>query len=244
MNFNYKQLSDKAYFLHQKKKYKEAEKIYLHLLKINPDDSNILNLLGLLYITIKKEEKAINYLTKAFVLKKTPYIASNLAKAYYFNEEYDNALKIFNEALLLEPNEDIYYSIALTYKKMKDYKNAIENYKKALSYNPDNYKTYYNTSLAYKLLNDIDNALIYAERSAELYKKDQEIFTLLSGLYEIKKMYSLPDGALANYCKNAGCHGGNKDEFKTIGNSAWFSAEDFAKGNNISYEEALKMFEE
>ncbi|MBQ8887040.1 MAG: tetratricopeptide repeat protein [Candidatus Gastranaerophilales bacterium] len=190
MNFNYKQMSDKAYFLHQKKKYMEAEKLYLHLLELNPDDSNILNLLGLLYITTKKEDKAVNYLTKAFVLKKTAYIASNLAKAYYFSNEFDSALKIFNEALSLEPNEDIYYSIALTYKKKDDYENAIENYKKALNYNPDNYKTYYNMSLAYKCKDDIDSAIIYAEKSAELCRKDQEIFTLLSGLYETKKMYS------------------------------------------------------
>lgn len=190
MKLNYKQLSDTAYALHQQQQFDKAEKLYLQLLTMQPEDSNVLNLLGLLYISKKQEEKAIKYLTKAFVLKKTPYIASNLAKAYYFNNEYTSALKIFNDALSLQPSEDIYYSIALTYKKMKKYTEAIENYNNALKYNKDNYKTYYNLSLAYKELNDFDNALLNAEKSALLCDADEEVYTLLSGYYEQKKDYN------------------------------------------------------
>ena len=189
MKLNYKELSDSAYSLHQNKQYDKAEKLYLHLLTIQPDDSNVLNLLGLLYISKKQEEKAILYLTKAFVLKKTAYIASNLAKAYYFNKEYINALKIFNDALSIEPSEDIFYSIALTYKKMNKFDEAINNYNKALEFNQNNYKTYYNLSLAYNELNDMNNALLYAEKSALLCDSDEEVYTLLSGYYEQKKDY-------------------------------------------------------
>lgn len=196
MNYNYKEISDKAYLLHQKKELDKAEKLYLHLLTIQPEDTNVLNLLGLLYISKKKEEKAINYLTKAFILKKNAYIASNLGKAYYFNSEYDNAIKIFNEALSIEPSEDVYYSLALTYKKKSDINNAIACYKKALEYNSENYKTYYNLSLAYKSIKDIDNALFYAEKSEEYCKDDFEVYTLLSSFYEKKKEYSKAINAL------------------------------------------------
>ena len=58
----------------------------------------------------------------------------------------------------------------------------------------------------------------------------------------IKQMYNLPDGALSNYCQKAGCPGGNKDEFETIANQVWFSAEDFAKGNNMTIEEVKALF--
>ena len=84
------------------------------------------------------------------------------------------------------------------------------------------------------------NVIVGGNWKGDIYIRIPEGTTMA----EIKEMYSLPDGALANYCRNAGCHGGNKDEFKTIANSAWFSAEDFAKGNNISYDDVLKMFEE
>ena len=61
---------------------------------------------------------------------------------------------------------------------------------------------------------------------------------------EIKEKYNLPDGALNNYCKQAGCPGGNKDKFKTIANQVWFSAEAFAKKNNMTLEEVEKLFAE
>ena len=60
----------------------------------------------------------------------------------------------------------------------------------------------------------------------------------------IKKMYNLPDGALANYCQQAGCPGGNKDNFLSIGESVWFSATAFAKGNNMTLEEVEALFNE
>lgn len=190
MKFNYTEISDKAYAYHQNKDFDKAEKLYLHLLSIQPEDTNVLNLLGLLYISKKKEEEAITYLTRAFVLKKSAYIATNLAKAYYFNKEYDKSIKIFKEALAIEPSEDIYYSLALTYKSNKDYDNAIPCYKKALEFNNSNYKTYYNLSLTYKCMKDDENALFYAERSAELCDNDEEVYTLLSGYYEKKCDYA------------------------------------------------------
>lgn len=58
-------------------------------------------------------------------------------------------------------------------------------------------------------------------------------------MYEIKEMFNLPDGALSNYCKNAP---GNKDLHETEAGQVWFSAEGFAKGNNMSLEEVRAMF--
>ena len=61
-------------------------------------------------------------------------------------------------------------------------------------------------------------------------------------MYAIKEQYNLPDSALLDYCKTAGCHGGNRDQFKTIANEVWFSIESFAKGNNMTKEEVEKLF--
>lgn len=58
----------------------------------------------------------------------------------------------------------------------------------------------------------------------------------------IKQMYNLPDGALRNYCRTAGCPGGDMDRFETIANEVWFSAESFAKGNNMTLEEVKALF--
>lgn len=63
-----------------------------------------------------------------------------------------------------------------------------------------------------------------------------------TSMSEIKRMYNLPDGALRNYCRHAGAPGGDFDTFKTIADEVWFSAEDFARGNNMKLEEVKNMF--
>ncbi len=189
MNFNYKQISDLAYNYHQANKLDEAEKLYIELLSIRPDDVNILNLTGLLYLSKKNIAEAINYLSRAYILKKSSYIASNLAKAYYFNSEIEKAIKIYKQALSYEENDDIYYSIALAYKRLNDYDNTILNYKKAIELNPNNYSALYNISLSFRDINDIDNAIFYAKKCIEIKNNDDDIFALLSGYYEEKKDY-------------------------------------------------------
>ncbi len=125
MNSKYKELSDIAYKCHSNNNLEEAEKIYIKLLQINPDDVNILNLYGLLCIAKKEYSSAIKYLTQAFILKRSAYIGANLAKAYYSDKQYDKSLKIYSEALDCEQNDDIYYSMALSYKALGDYDNAV-----------------------------------------------------------------------------------------------------------------------
>ena len=53
-----------------------------------------------------------------------------------------------------------------------------------------------------------------------------------------------PNGALSNYCEQAGCPGGNKDSFKTTANRVWFPAEAFANGNGMTLEDVEKLFAE
>ncbi len=189
MNLKYKELSDKAYFYHSNNDFDKAESIYKKLLTLNPEDVNILNLYGLLCISKNNLPEAISSLTKAYILKKSSYIATNLAKAYYMNNELQKALQLYNQALSTGESDDIYYSIALTYKKLKDINRVIYNYKKAIELNPKNYNALYNLSLAYRDIDDIQNAILYAKKCIEINDKDEDACILLSGYYEIEKDY-------------------------------------------------------
>ena len=184
MNSNYKELTDKAYKYHSENNFAEAEKIYTDLLKSNPNDVNVLNLYGLLCLGTKRTQDAINFLSKAFILKKNSYISSNLAKAYYMNNEPEKSIKIYKESLALEVNDDIYYSLGIAYKATKQYEKAIEAYKNALKIKPNKYNAIYNLSVVYRDSGDINNAIIYGEKCLELNKKDESLYTLLSGYYE------------------------------------------------------------
>ena len=84
MKSQYKLLVDKAYLMHQNGELEKAESLYSKLLEINPDDANVLNLFGLLSVSMKKYERAISLLSKAFLCNKSSYVAENLAKATPF----------------------------------------------------------------------------------------------------------------------------------------------------------------
>ena len=190
MNSNYKELTDNAYNLHSKGLYKEAELIYKKLLDINPDDANILNLLGLLYIAINNNTDAINCLSKAYILNHSTYVAINLGKAYYFNSEPEKAIKIYQEASKKDDSDELYYAMAIAYKKLNKIDKVIDSYKKAIDINNDNYNAMYNLSLAYDSIGDRLSALKYAEKCLDFNKKDEDLYTLLSGFYEDEKKYN------------------------------------------------------
>ncbi len=198
MNFQYKELSDLAFKYHSNNNFEKAEELYNKLLEINPADVNILNLSGLLCLAVNRYTEAINYLSKAFILKKTSYIASNLAKAYYMNSEYKKAIKIYNQALELGETDDIYYSLALAYKQLGDYDAVIECYKKAIQLNPQNYNALYNLSIAYKEKKDTSKAILYAGKCLEINSRDEDVYALLSGYYEDIKDYISAINALNN----------------------------------------------
>ena len=189
MSLNYKELSDKAFKLHSQNRLDEAEKIYKQLLEIRPDDYNVLNLIGLLYISKKMPNSAISFLSKALILKKNSYICSNLAKAYFFNNEVEKSIELYKQALSYGETDDIYYSMAISYKKLNDMEKVVQYYEKTLELNPNNYSALYNLALFYKEKDSV-KSIYYAEKCLELNKKDEDLYSLLSGLYEGIKNYN------------------------------------------------------
>ena len=188
MNVRYKELSDRAFYYHSNNDLDKAEELYLLLLSLNCDDSNILNLLGMLYVAKKNYEKAIYYISKAFLIKQTPYIATNLAKAYFLNEDIDKSVTMYNTAISLGESDDLYYSLAIAYKKQGNFDQVISCYKKALKLNPKNYNASYNLSNMYNELKDYDNAIIYAKQCLNINNNKDEIYSMLSEYYQYKGM--------------------------------------------------------
>lgn len=184
MNAKYKELFDLAYEYQKKDNIEKAEEIYLALLSVNAEDFNVLNLLGMLYLSKKDYEKAILYISKAVVLNKSAYFLSNLAKSYFLNKQYDKSVELYFKALEVEENDDIYYSLGLAYKALKQPELAIKNYLKAINLNPDNYNAYYNIALLYKEMNNSEIAIDFCLKGKQINSSDVDLYTLLSSLYE------------------------------------------------------------
>ena len=191
MKAKYKELSDLAFSLQKQNKLDEALQIYQNLLKTNPEDVNVLNLTGMIYMSKRNYEESINFLSKAAVLNPTAYIVSNLAKAYYLNKQYENSIELYHKAISIEPSDDIYYSLGLAYKSVDDNENALKYYTKALEFNQDNYNAYYNLAILYRDLNNSQMAIDFCLKAKKINATDVDLYTLLSSLYENVQDYEL-----------------------------------------------------
>ena len=198
---NLKQMTNKAFSLHQKGKLEEAEQIYNELLKLYPENINVLNLYGMLCMQLKKFSKAISLLSRAVVLGDSAYIMTNLGKAYLYSGETEQAIKIFEDAKELEqPNDDLLYSLAIAYRRVNNNKKAVNAYKAAIEFNPNNYNVCYNLALLLGELGDIQNAINYASKCLLISPNSEEIYVMIAGFYE--KLNDI-DMAIVNWEKAA-----------------------------------------
>ena len=89
------ELIQKAISLTQQGKILEAEEIYNNIQKENPDNPDVLSIIGLFYVNIANYDKAIEILNKSVKLKKTLGTISALGFAYFEQRECTNStLKI------------------------------------------------------------------------------------------------------------------------------------------------------
>ncbi len=182
---NYKELTDTAFSLHKINKFNEAEKIYSLLLQINPDDVNVLNLSGMLYIAKGDYDSAIKNLSRALVLRDDSYITGNLAKAYFYKGESDNAVTLYNKALEIKQTDDLYYSLGIALKKTGDINGAKNAYLKAIELNPNNYAAYYNLAVIYKDLCEYNNAINIILSAEKINNTDEQLYSLSAEIYTL-----------------------------------------------------------
>ena len=116
----------KAISLTQQGKILEAEEIYNNIQKENPDNPDVLSIIGLFYVNIANYDKAIEILNKAVKLKKTLGTISALGFAYFEQRNFAKAAEYLEEALENGKNEDIYNKLILSLFEIKNYKKAVE----------------------------------------------------------------------------------------------------------------------
>ena len=89
------ELIQKAISLTQQGKILEAEEIYNNIQKENPDNPDILSIIGLFYVNISNFEKAVKILEKAAELKQF----SELGVTRFFKQSQERAEEEEKEVL-------------------------------------------------------------------------------------------------------------------------------------------------
>lgn len=159
----------KAFSLHQQGKLTDARDSYMEILKDEPQNAEVWDLLGVLYYQVKEYLEAELCIKKAIEIKPEIYYFENLAKLYLDKGDFELAIKYY-ESLGEEfpKNYEYQFNLAMAYKNHHDWERAKTAYKKAIELNPKSHEAYFN--LAYLCFNENR-----PQDAVECYKKALEV---------------------------------------------------------------------
>jgi type IV pilus assembly protein PilF len=137
--------------------------------KLEPDNPNIHNELGLVYRDLEAYPKSLFHFKKALTLKpKFSEARNNLGTLYLLLKEWDSALACFQKAvsnIFYKTPHYAYNNMGLAYHNKGNYQKAIESYHKALQSFPSYSLCYENLARSYEAVNQWELAIKAYEKS-------------------------------------------------------------------------------
>ena len=121
--------------------WNRAEKDFLKILELVPDQPDVLNYLGYSWIEQNTNlGQAKKFILKAVRMKPSdPYIVDSLGWAYYNLKEYDKAIEELERAVNLKPTDPIINDhLGDAYLKVNRKLEALYQWKKAIQFKPEN----------------------------------------------------------------------------------------------------------
>lgn len=181
MNNEYNNLFQQAIDLFSQGELKRAEIICNSLLKINPNLSDIYNLLSVIENKRGNLQQCIKYGEKAVQLNPDNHLYhSNLGEFYKKNGDINNAIKSLKKAIQINPDfHGSKYNLANILKSTGNKEEAEQLYKQAIELNPDDIQSYQN-------LGNLYSESFNYQASADYYlaglRIDPHNYDLMSGL--------------------------------------------------------------
>ena len=155
---------------HQEGKTDIAQELYNQVLKINPNHSQTLNNIAVIFTNSKDYQKAISSYEKAIEIN--PNFADahyNLGVIFMKLKDYQKAISCFEKAIEINPNyAKAYYNQGNTYSELGDYQKALGCYDKAIKINPNYSVTYNNLGNIFQKLGDLQKAKDCYEKAIEI----------------------------------------------------------------------------
>jgi Tfp pilus assembly protein PilF len=105
--YDMKALFQQAMQYHQSGNLHRAETIYRKIVKEQPDNFDVLHMLGVVYAQLKNQEFAVKYLEKALKIKPdSAYAYYNLGNVFRDNGQFDKASSCYQKVMELHRNDD------------------------------------------------------------------------------------------------------------------------------------------
>lgn len=132
MNIVEKKLIQLAYKCIHRKKYEYAEIIIKRLLRVNPNDPQILREIGIIFAASSDYRRALKFINKSFELKKSVETLQILADMNGKCENHAEAAVQYEELTKYIDSEEVYSNCVLAYQNLDLYKEAVRIAKLAI----------------------------------------------------------------------------------------------------------------
>jgi len=166
---------------HQGGKLEEAEYAYQEALKLDCENAEVCNLMGVLKLQQNDVDSAIDWVEKAINRKSCEYFYETLFQAYIRAGKFEKIIECENSVIKNYPKSfALLFNIALAYKNLKQNQKAITYYDKALKIDPSSYQAWFNLGHIYNIENQAKNAVSAFKICSKLRPNDSETLYFLS----------------------------------------------------------------
>ncbi len=160
----------KAYSYHQSAKFSLAESIYNDLLKIQPNNKDLILLLGTLYLQSKDLIKSENFFKKYLAIDNSNYLAfQNLGVLSNAKGDYKQARNFLEKSIFLNPkNYHAQFYLSKSLFELDQFDDAYKTLKSYLKNIDDNSEAFFDMGNICFSINKIDESIFYYDKSLEL----------------------------------------------------------------------------
>lgn len=148
----------------------QAERICIEILKIQPDNAEVLHLLGVVYYQLKNYDFSMKCIRESLSLNPSNAEAYyNLGNIFKDNNLLDEAITCYQNALRIDPTiPHIYINLGYILRHKKLFEESATSYQKALQLDPLNAVTYYNLGNIFQDEDKLDEAIQYFQKAISL----------------------------------------------------------------------------
>ena len=147
--------------LHQNGQLQPAELIYQQILQVNPQNAEVLHLLGTIAHQVEKYDLAINLINQAIEIDPNrSSFFNNLGLTLQKRERFKEAIQAYKQAIELNSESaESYYNLGLLLQEQNRSSEAIQAYQDAIEINPNYSKAYNNLGSILKTQGKFEEAI-------------------------------------------------------------------------------------